>query len=42
MQKDDIEKIKGVIAAAEAAGAGEHATVVELREMLKRKEKSIE
>jgi len=42
MQKDDIEKIKGVIAAAEAAGAGEHATVVELREMLKRKEKAIE
>jgi len=42
MQKDDIVKIKGVIAAAEAAGAGEHATVVELRELLARKEKSIE
>jgi hypothetical protein len=42
MQKDDIAKIEAVIAAAEAAGAGEHATVVELRDMLKRKEKSIE
>jgi len=42
MQKDDIVKIKGVIAAAEAAGAGEHATVVQLRELLARKEKSIE
>jgi len=42
MQVDDIAKIKGVIAAAEAAGAGGHATVVELRELLARKEKSIE
>ena len=42
MQVDDIAKIKGVIAAAEAAGAGEHATVVQLRELLARKEKSIE
>ena len=31
MQKDDIATIKAVIAAAEAAGAGEHASVVELR-----------
>ena len=42
MQKNDIEKIKGVIAAAEAAGAGENPTVVSLRELLARKEKSIE
>ena len=42
MEKDDIAKIKAVIAAAEAAGAGENATVVSLRELLARKEKSIE
>lgn len=42
MQHDDIAKIKAVIAAAETAGAGEHATVVELRELLAKKEKSVE
>ncbi len=42
MQKDDIAKIKDVIAAAEAAGAGENPTVVSLRALLARKEKSIE
>lgn len=42
MQQDDITRIKAVIAAAEAAGAGEHAAVSELRELLARKEKSIE
>lgn len=42
MEQDDIAKIKSVIAAAEAAGAGEHASVVELREILARKEKAIE
>ena len=42
MQKDDIAKIKSVVAAAEAAGAGDNATVGELRELLARKEKSIE
>ena len=42
MQKDDIAKLQQVIAAAEAAGAGGHATVAQLREMLERKEKSIE
>ena len=42
MEKDDIERIKAVIAAAEAAGAGDHATIGELRTMLARKEKSIE
>jgi hypothetical protein len=42
MEKDDIERIKAVIAAAESAGAGEHATIVELREVVARKEKSLE
>ena len=42
MQQDDIARIKAVIGAAEAAGAGEHAAVSELRELLARKEKSIE
>jgi hypothetical protein len=42
MEKDDIARIKAVIAAAEQAGAGEHPTIVELRDMLARKEKAIE
>jgi hypothetical protein len=42
LEKDDIEQIKSVIAAAEAAGAGEHEAVGELRTLLARKEKSIE
>jgi hypothetical protein len=42
MQHDDITRISAVIAAAEAAGAGSHPAVSELREMLARKEKSIE
>jgi ABC-type multidrug transport system fused ATPase/permease subunit len=42
MQQADIERIEAVIEAAEAAGAGEHAAVAELRELLARKEKSIE
>ena len=33
---------QGVIAAAEEAGAGEHETVVELRDVLARKEKALE
>ncbi|HSN26856.1 MAG TPA: hypothetical protein VLT45_11235 [Kofleriaceae bacterium] len=40
LEKEDIETIKAVIAAAEAAGAGE--SVGELRTILARKEKSIE
>ncbi len=40
LEKEDIEAIKAVIAAAEAAGAGE--SVGELRTILARKEKSIE
>jgi ABC-type multidrug transport system fused ATPase/permease subunit len=42
MQQDDIAQIAAVIAAAEAAGAGEHPAVAELRDLLARKEKSIE
>ena len=42
MQRDDIAQIRAVIATAEAAGAGAHPAVAELREMLARKEKSIE
>jgi len=42
MQRDDIAQLTQVIAAAEAAGAGGHPAVAELREMLARKEKSIE
>lgn len=42
MEKDDIARLKSVIAAAEAAGAGEDAIVGELRDMLARKEKSVE
>lgn len=42
MQKDDMARIKAVIAAAEGAGLGDHATVVELRELVTRKEKSLE
>lgn len=42
MQHDDITRISAVIAAAEAAGAGSHPAVSELREMLARKEKSVE
>jgi hypothetical protein len=42
MQRDDIARIAAVVSAAEAAGAGQHPAVAELREMLERKEKSIE
>jgi hypothetical protein len=42
MQQDDITRISAVIAAAEAAGAGGDPAVAELRELLARKEKSIE
>ena len=42
MQQADIDRIEAVIAAAEAAGTGAHPAVAELREMLARKEKSIE
>jgi hypothetical protein len=42
IEKEDIEQIKAVIAAAEAAGAGETEGVAELRKVLARKEKSVE
>ena len=42
MQKDDIARMKAVIVAAETAGAGEHATVQELRDLIARKEKALE
>jgi hypothetical protein len=42
MEKDDIERIKATIAAAEAAGIGDHASIAELRTLLARKEKSVE
>jgi hypothetical protein len=42
MQRDDIARIAAVVSAAEAAGAGQHPAVVALRELLERKEKSIE
>jgi hypothetical protein len=42
MQRDDIARIAAVVNAAEAAGAGQDPAVVELRELLERKEKSIE
>jgi hypothetical protein len=42
MQQDDIARIARVIAAADAAGLGQHPAVAELRELSGRKEKSIE
>jgi hypothetical protein len=42
MQKDDITRLAAVIAAADAAGAGQHPAIAELRELVARKEKSIE
>ena len=42
LEQDDIAQLKALIAAAEAAGAGDHATVTELKALLKRKEKAVE
>lgn len=42
MQQDDIARLRTVIAAAEAAGAGGDDAIDELREILDRKEKSLE
>ncbi|HWU85968.1 MAG TPA: hypothetical protein VN253_01785 [Kofleriaceae bacterium] len=42
MQQADVERLRAVIAAAEAAGASADPAVGELRELLARKEKSIE
>jgi hypothetical protein len=42
MQQDDIARISAVIAAADAAGEGHHPAIAALRELLARKEKSVE
>jgi hypothetical protein len=42
MQQSDITRIAAVIAAAEAEGLGQHPAIAELRELARRKEKSIE
>ncbi|HVK84570.1 MAG TPA: hypothetical protein VM513_10715 [Kofleriaceae bacterium] len=42
MQKDDLARIAEVIAAAEAAGLGEHPSIVALRELQLKKENAIE
>jgi len=42
MERDDIERVKATIAAAEAAGMGDHPSIAELRTLLARKEKSVE
>src|SRR5688572_28303392 len=42
MQQADIERVRAVVDAAESAGAGDDPAVHELRELLARKEKSIE
>ena len=41
-EQHDIDRLKALIAAAEAAGAGDHPSIGELRTMLARKEKSVE
>ncbi len=42
LEKSDIAQLKKTIAAAEGAGAGDHPSIVGLRTMLERKEKSVE
>lgn len=42
MEQDDILQIRALLAAAEAAGAGDHESVAELKALLQRKEKSLE
>ncbi len=41
LEKADIARIQGAIAAAEASGLGEHAAIVSLRAVLARKEKAL-
>lgn len=41
VEHSDIDAVKKVISAAEAAGAGEHPAIVKLRELVARKEKSV-
>jgi hypothetical protein len=40
-ERDDIAKLKEVVAAAEAAGLGDHDATKQLRELIERKEKSL-
>lgn len=42
MERGDIERIKATIEAAEAAGAGDHESITELKALLARKEKGLE
>jgi hypothetical protein len=42
LEKTDIDRLKAVIASAEASGLGEHETVAQLRAILARKEKALE
>jgi hypothetical protein len=42
LERDDIARIKEIVAAAEAAGAGDHEAIGELKKVLARKEKSLE
>ncbi|MGE5185279.1 MAG: hypothetical protein ACM31C_24590, partial [Acidobacteriota bacterium] len=42
LEREDIDQLKAVIAAAEGAGLGDHEAVGELKKILERKEKSLE
>ncbi len=42
IEREDIEQVKAVIAAADAAGYSDHEAVAELKKVLERKEKSVE
>jgi hypothetical protein len=42
LEREDIDHVKAVIVAAEAAGCGDHEAVAELKKILERKEKSVE
>lgn len=42
MERDDIDRIRALLAAAEATGTADHEAMIELRALLQRKEKSVE
>jgi hypothetical protein len=42
IEREDVDQLKAVIAAAEGAGCGDHEAVAELKKVLERKEKSLE
>jgi hypothetical protein len=42
IEREDVDQLKAVIAAADAAGCGDHEAVGELKKILERKEKSLE